>query len=275
MIAIAMATYNGEKYIAEQINSILEQSYSNWVLFVHDDNSSDNTVSIIRKYQIEYPEKIIFLDDNISFGNPQDNFSYIITNIPSNYEYYMFADQDDFWLKNKIELTLNKMLEINNKYIPKIVHTDLFIVDSELNIINSSMWNFQKIDYKEINTKKLLTQNNVTGCTMMFDKNVKDLFFPIPQESLMHDWWIAVNVSHYGIIKYIEEPTIYYRQHSANSVGAKSPNLFYYFKKLLQIKKVYQHYKKLYYMLKKLGFKVNFIEIIFLKGLIIAKRIFQ
>lgn len=269
-----MATYNGEKYLMEQINSILEQSYSNWVLFVHDDNSSDNTVSIIRQYQIDYPEKIVFLDDNISFGNPQDNFSYIITNIPNNYEYYMFADQDDVWLKNKIETTLDKMIEIKtkNESLPKLVHTDLFIVNSKLLILSNSMWDYQKINYKEINTKNLLAQNNVTGCTMMFDKNVKNLFFPIPKESLMHDWWIAVNVSYYGIIDYVKDPTIYYRQHSANSVGAKVPNLFYYFKKLIQIKKVFLHYRKLFYMIRCLSFKVSFIEILFLKGFMIAKR---
>jgi glycosyltransferase involved in cell wall biosynthesis len=108
MIAIAMATYNGEKYLKEQIDSILEQSYNNWVLYIHDDNSQDNTVSIIKEYQLKYSNKIVFLDDDISFGNPQDNFSYIITKIPESYEYYMFSDQDDFWLENKIEITLKK-----------------------------------------------------------------------------------------------------------------------------------------------------------------------
>lgn len=271
-----MATYNGEKFIEEQIRSILKQTHSHWTLYIHDDNSIDSTLNIIKQYRDRYPTKIILIEDDICFGNPTGNFSHIITSITNTYDYYMFSDQDDYWLSSKIEDTLIKMLDISlchSQSLMKLVHTDLIVSDSALNIISESMWKYQKIDYRETRTEGLLAQNNVTGCTVMFDRNVKQQLFPIPKEALMHDWWLAVNVSKYGEIGYVNRVTLYYRQHSGNSVGAKKMDFIYYLRKIRNISKVISHYKRVYVMIQKLDFPVSFFNVMFLKFRYILRRI--
>ena len=136
MIDILMATYNGGKYISEQINSILNQTYKEWTLYIRDDGSKDNTVDIIDDYCKKYPGKIIRIkDDKLGLG-AKLNFSELMKYSKSNY--CMFADQDDVWLNTKIEDTMNKMIEAENihgKETPILVHTDLKVVDGNLNII--------------------------------------------------------------------------------------------------------------------------------------------
>ena len=111
-IYILLATYNGEKYLKEQLDSLFEQTNQHWTLWIHDDNSKDNTVNIIKKYKSKYPDQIEFLDDDISTGGAKENFTYLLDNINDDYDYIMFCDQDDVWLEDKIEITLKKMLEI-------------------------------------------------------------------------------------------------------------------------------------------------------------------
>ena len=116
-IYILLATYNGEKYLKEQLDSLFEQTNQHWTLWIHDDNSKDNTISIIKEYQSKYPNKIKFLDDNISTGGAKENFTYLLENIDDDYEHIMFCDQDDVWLEDKIDITLKKMLEIEKENV--------------------------------------------------------------------------------------------------------------------------------------------------------------
>ena len=129
MIYILLATYNGEKYFSEQIESLLSQTYQDWKLWIHDDGSKDNTVKIIKDYANKYPEKIVFLDDDISCGGAKENFTYVLNNIDKNFDYIMFCDQDDLWLPNRIELFLNevKIQEKNNPNLPLVSFSDLIL----------------------------------------------------------------------------------------------------------------------------------------------------
>lgn len=276
-IAICMATYNGAQFLNEQIQSILEQSYENWVLYIHDDNSTDNTVDIIQKYSSVYIDKVIYLDDTQSFGCPSLNFSYIVEQLDDEYDYIMFSDQDDVWLPDKITLTLKEMLknEKTNHSKPVLVHTDLKVVNQKLEIISESMWHYQKIDFSSSNSTRILVQNNVTGCTCMFNKYVKNNFFPIPRNAIMHDWWLAVNTAYYGKVAYVNTATILYRQHNNNTVGAHGFNLLHYMRKVFNAKKVIESYKKIYLMSKELNYKVSVLKIISLKAWVTYKKIFR
>ena len=275
LIYIIMATYNGEKYIKEQINSILNQSYINWKLIIHDDNSLDKTVSFIRKYQKE-DNRIKLVDDNISTGGAKENFTYILNKIDNNYEYIMFCDQDDVWLENKIEITLNKMIdtEKNNTSIPILIHTDLKVVDKELNIISNSMFRYQKLNIKNQYSLNLMSMENIiTGCTMMLNKNLSLLSKDIPNEAIMHDWWIGIIVlRENGLIEFVDKATILYRQHELNTIGSKKINFIYYLKKLFKIKESINDYKIIYIQYKKAKIDIFIFKYIFIKLFLILKK---
>lgn len=220
-IAILLATYNGGKYLNQQIDSILNQTNQNWELFIHDDGSKDNTKDILANYKDTYSNKIHILDDKPTGGSKQ-NFFYLMNNVEA--DYIMFCDQDDIWQKNKIELTLKKMIEVEadiNK--PALVFTDLMVVNEDLSAISSSMAKYQSLNYSNIDFNSCLIQNVVTGCTTMINKSLLLTARTNNTENIiMHDWWCALIASKYGNIGFVNTPTIMYRQHGDNSVGAKN-----------------------------------------------------
>lgn len=227
-IAILMASYNGERYIKEQIESIINQDFSDWHLFISDDGSTDNTLSLEKSYQEKFPQKITVVENMTNKHGSKYNF-FNLVNIVLNekYNYFMFSDQDDVWKKNKVSDTFNLMKQAkNNTSVPILVHTDLEVVDENLNTLGNSFIKYRALDprYKDIN--HLLIQNNVTGCTMMVNRPllVKALQFEDIDKIAMHDWWFALVASIYGEIYFLNESTIKYRQHGGNVVGATNVN---------------------------------------------------
>ncbi len=224
-VAILLATYNGEKYISTQIDSILAQDYTNWKIFVSDDGSKDGTMKIVKEYVNRFPEKIVILEKEKPTGSAKKNFMYMAS-AASEYDYIMCCDQDDYWMPDKIRLTLEKMqeLEAGNTQIPCLVHTDLEVVDGELKPIAPSFFAFSNLDDKRCNTHQLLIQNIVTGCTMMVNKALlKYAAKPCDvNQILMHDYWYALIAASMGRIGFVNRATIRYRQHGNNSVGAKN-----------------------------------------------------
>lgn len=221
-IAILMATYNGEKYICEQIDSILAQTYKDWCLYIHDDGSKDGTKEILNQYAIKYPDHITVMEYS-SQGSALQNFMSMLERVEANY--YMFSDQDDVWLPNKVEESYKSMLAKEREMpdIPIIVNTDLKVVDQTLNVIDESFWHYEGIfpafikDYKDH-----AAENTVTGCTMLINAKAKNVIHKPYDNALMHDAWITLSVyASGGEIIYLHEPTMLYRQHSGNVLGAK------------------------------------------------------
>ena len=214
-VDILMATYNGEKYIKEQIESILNQTHTNFNLHISDDLSTDNTRDILTEYANKDKRiKLHFQKNNIGYIK---NFEYLIS--ISKAKYKMLTDQDDVWLEDKVEITLNKMLtdKLN------LVITDLIVVDKELNMIKPSYFDF--IDVKpnnNINIGSYLLRNPATGCTMMFDNYLAQKMLPFPalvHPYYVHDWYIIMIGQAYGKVGYINKPLSKYRQHGNNSIG--------------------------------------------------------
>lgn len=223
MIDIALATYNGEKYLKAQLESLLCQSHPDLRIWIGDDRSSDGTVGIARSYSSHYPDRIrLALNDGENLGAKQ-NFTRLLslTDAP----YVMLADQDDVWLPHKIEKTLGRMKELEDAYgkdTPLLVHSDLKVVDEKLNLISESLWRYQVSDpVRGSGLNRLLLQNIATGCSVMANRPLLDLALPVPSEALMHDWWLALVAAAFGHIGHLPETTALYRQHGSNDTGAK------------------------------------------------------
>ncbi len=234
-----MATYNGERFLRQQLDSILAQSNQDWQLLVRDDGSNDNTVHIIEDYASRLPGKIRLVTDNGNRLGASLNFGKLLEYADT--KYIMFSDQDDIWLPNKIELTLNAMKAAERIYPdkPLLIHTDLQVMDSELNTIANSMWSYQKL-FPEVgdDLNSIMAQNVVTGCTVMINKKARAVSIPIPKEAVLYDWWIALNVCKHGKIVYLSIPSILYRQHSDNQVGAQRVNVIHFLKKLRNVREL-------------------------------------
>lgn len=238
-IAILMATYNGEKYICQQIDSILSQTCKDWELYIHDDGSTDNTRAAVESYVEKYQDKIHLIDGK-STGGAKYNFFYLFGQVEA--PYYMTCDQDDVWLDKKIELTYDKMLTIENKAdVPCLVYTELRVVDSELNTIADTMSGYQSLDCHKRTINQFILQNSVTGCTMMVNRALRDKMLRITDidNTIMHDWWAALVAAQFGKTGFIDEPTILYRQHGDNSLGALGINkLSYIVRRVWQKKQI-------------------------------------
>ncbi len=218
-IDILLATYNGEKFIKEQIDSILNQTYQDFNLIISDDCSKDGTRDILKEYEKKDSRiKVFFQSKNLGYVK---NFEFLLNEVES--EYYMLSDQDDVWLPEKIEKSYNCL--IDNK--ADLVFSDLEVVDRKLNTTFKSFNDLMKYTkkakkYEDYRLEYLY--NCVTGCTLLTKSKFLKKILPLPNESeyVIHDFWIPLIVSMNGKVKYLNEPLIKYRQHGHNQVGAKT-----------------------------------------------------
>lgn len=225
-VYILLATYNGEAYIEEQLDSIVKQKLSNWRLIIRDDGSKDRTISIINKFA-KFDERIIVIRDDINDRGAKNNFSTLLHCVKKYNPYYLcFSDQDDLWDSDKLLVEFEKIKEKENKFGPQtpiLIHTDLEVVDENMRQICNSFMNYHGVAHKtHMQLEYLLIQNFVTGCTLMFNRALFNLSVPIPKCVVMHDWWIALCASAFGYIFFIPDATVRYRQHASNVIGAKS-----------------------------------------------------
>ncbi len=221
-ISIALCTHNGAKYLPLQLKSIVSQRVQPYEIVICDDLSSDNTVSMIQEFasSAKIPTRIYYNAERIGVIA---NFSKAISLCRG--EYVALCDQDDIWLSEKLELTLKKMKEAEGKYgseIPLLVHTDLTVINSEDEPIASSFMRMQKLQPRHADILKMLpVQNIVTGCTVLINRRLADLAIPISGNAVIHDWWLALLASTSGKMIYEPKPTVLYRKHSDNFIGAK------------------------------------------------------
>jgi len=221
MVTILLATYNGEKYLAEQLDSLLAQTFIDFTIHVQDDVSTDSTWEILESYKARYPDKFHITQRMTNSGSAKNNFLDLITTVRD--KYLMLCDQDDVWLPNKIELTMAKMKSMEQDYPnqPLLVHTDLQVVDENLNIINPSFRKQTKRNYNRKAFHQILNLNIASGCTIMYNLELANLLEKIPTHCVMHDWWLKLVATAFGKVDHINDATILYRQHGKNACGAK------------------------------------------------------
>lgn len=239
MVTVLLATYNGGKYLEEQLKSLIEQTYSDFRIVIRDDGSDDNTNEIISRYSSVFSDKITVCPSSEPTHSAAGNFFKLIEMYDD--DYIMLCDQDDRWLPEKIEKTLALMKATEEKCntdTPILIHTDLYVADEKLHITANSFVKFQGLSPYNTQLNRLLMQNSVTGCTVMFNRALKEKLFVLPRVTAMHDWWLALIASAFGKIEFLNEPTILYRQHGNNEVGAKNyKSLSFLISKLKSIEK--------------------------------------
>ncbi|MCB5069859.1 glycosyltransferase family 2 protein [Streptococcus mutans] len=217
-VNILMSTYNGQEFIAQQIQSIQKQTFENWNLLIRDDGSSDETPKIIADFaKSDARIRFINADKRENFGVIKNFYTLL------KYEkadYYFFSDQDDVWQPQKLELTLASVKKENNQ-IPLMVYTDLTVVDRDLQVLHDSMIKTQS---HHANTSLLeeLTENTVTGGTMMVNHCLAKQWKHCYDDLIMHDWYLALLAASLGKLIYLDETTELYRQHESNVLGART-----------------------------------------------------
>lgn len=220
-IAILMSTYNGEKYLSEQIQSILDQTNHDWHLYIRDDGSTDGTQQIINEYANQHDNITFFNKGHVKNLGVVKSFMDLLSHVDS--DFYMFSDQDDYWKPFKVAVTLSAMLKQQYESLPICVHTSLKAVDETLKNKPAHVQDKRAWDGFE----KLLFLNCVTGCTAMINRQLKAAinFDQIDYKRVyMHDWWFALISSAFGKLVYVNKETMLYRQHGDNVEGGARTN---------------------------------------------------
>jgi glycosyltransferase involved in cell wall biosynthesis len=207
LISIAMATYNGEKYLEEQLDSIYAQTYKNIEVIVTDDCSTDGTIEILEQYAQDQGLKYYINTENLGFVK---NFEKAISFCSG--EYIALSDQDDIWEREKLETLLGL---IGDKLL---IHSDATIIDEN----GECLQEFWKKEHGyNIGFENFFFNNVVTGCTVLMHRALLDMVLPIPSKIVYHDWWFGVCAASQQSILYTKKKLVKYRRHTDQDTGVK------------------------------------------------------
>lgn len=233
-VAVLMSTYNGERFIREQIDSILSQDGVDVHLYIRDDGSSDNTVSIVNEYMSHNANVTLFQGENLGVGS---SFMDLVYRVPIVYDGYAFSDQDDEWCSNKLFAACEHIKQMNG---PVLYCANQILVDKdkkELGLRHKS-----RLDCSWI---QILCNNKISGCTMLWNNELQSLLASQkrrPSAELLrvriHDVWVAMVAATVGKIEYDEKGYILYRQHENNVVGVRETSHMTEYRKKLKQKKL-------------------------------------
>ena len=235
-IEILMAAYNGAPYIREQIDSILAQTDTGWLLTISDDGSTDGTDAIIDEYALRFPDRIRRVRSGRRFGGAKAHFFWMTEQCDA--AYIAYCDDDDTWRPDKLARLRAEMAAAEaglGRGTPVLVFSDQTVTDDRLNVIAPSLMRYQKQSFERFDYRGILMQNVVTGGAMMVNRALARLAMACADASrvIMHDWWLALAAARFGRIVYIDEPLGEYRQHGENSVGAKDVGSAAYVRRMI------------------------------------------
>ena len=216
-VNIVLSTYNGAKFLSEQIDSIQAQTFTDWQLLIRDDDSTDKTLDIIAAYTVK-DERIRLINEGNrkNLGVIKSFYKLIKDDVA---DYYFFCDQDDVWLPEKLAIMLAEATK-HDANESLMVYMDLSVVDENLKVINPSMVSSQS---HHANTSLLaeLTENTVTGGVAMINHALVKRWSS-SDSMIMHDWYLALLATATGELVYIDKPGELYRQHDHNVLGART-----------------------------------------------------
>lgn len=235
-VQVLMSTYNGEKYAAEQIESILQQEDVEIRLLIRDDGSKDATMTILKQFEKQYENVKVYTGKNLGACG---SFFNLLKNADKNVSHYAFADQDDVWKKDKIKRALSVLG--SEEEVPVLYCGSYELVNSRLEVMEGK----KSSNAKNISFGNALIECNCTGCTAVFNKKMLDLIQKqIPQYAYMHDWWLYLIASSIGKVVYDKEPYILYRQHENNVLGGNNGILKHMMRRIKNFKNLCRYVPK-------------------------------
>lgn len=217
MLSICMATYNGEKYIRDQLQSILTQLSENDEVIISDDSSTDQTINVIQTFK---DDRIILLE-NQKFNSPIYNFENALKFASG--DIIFLSDQDDIWKAGKVKMIKNCIKHYN------LVLSDAEIIDCDGRILEES---FYKINRSKSGIIRNIVKNSYLGCTMAFNRKILNKILPFPKDLPMHDWWIGLISEMCGKVYFLEDKLISYRRHENNATKAGGKSNYNLFQKI-------------------------------------------
>ncbi len=221
-ISIALCTFNGERFLDKQLESLARQTLPPLEIVVCDDGSTDGTVAAVTRFARRAPFPVR-LFANVKHLGIKGNFEKALARCRG--RYIALADQDDVWNKEKLSELFGEMEKVqatrgNDK--PILIHSDMTVVDKDGEVIHGSYFRLRGLRRRHRQPLgELVAQNYVTGCTTLINRPLLDLVLPIPAGAPIHDWWIALVAAASGVVRTVPRPLVHYRAHSANAVGPK------------------------------------------------------
>ncbi|TDI45240.1 MAG: glycosyltransferase family 2 protein [Acidobacteria bacterium] len=219
VVDILLATRNGSRYLPQLLESVAAQTDDRWHLVARDDASEDETPALLEGFRTGRPAEVDLGREHIGAAA---NFGRLAQR--STAPFAMFCDQDDVWMPDKIERLMERMNTLESRLgseTPILVHSDLRVVDADLSPVHRSYWRFQNMAPARDDLIQLLAQNTVTGCASLMNRALIERGLPIPDHAVMHDHWYALVAATCGMIDYLDDATVHYRQHAGNTTGAQ------------------------------------------------------
>lgn len=210
-VVVLLSSYNGEQYISEQIDSILAQTGVEVEILIRDDGSTDSTMRILKSYERQHSNICVIAGENVGWRR---SFSELIVSAPES-AYYAFADQDDYWMAEKLSVAVGKIHKYED--LPCLYRGRSYIADGELR--NSGKM-FQNIPVPD--TTRSLFQNYCQGCTLVFNQKLRKQYLHFPIATVSHDIWIPMLARHCGKIVDDDSAYMLYRVHLSNATAGES-----------------------------------------------------
>ena len=227
-VSVIVPVYNVEKYLARCLDSLVAQTLEDLEIICVNDGSTDNSANILSVYA-EKDERIKILPQHEPNKSACKHFLYMLENVES--DLFLFSDQDDVWTKDHISTLVEKYVSLseNEKKLPILIHSDLYVTDKNLNVISKSFFDYALLSKHPVHKNSYFLENNVTGGVMLINKKLKDFVFKnenylrVNIEKIpMHDQFFALLAFKFGKIIFIDKPLEFYRQHENNVVGKKN-----------------------------------------------------
>ena len=227
-ISVVMATYNGERFLRQQLNSLCDQEFKADEIVVSDDHSSDQTIQILEEYN-----SILAYTANHGKRGVISNFKNAASRAKTG-NYMAFADQDDLWLSNKLSASMDMLLRSEDKSLPCMVYSDPIVINNEDEVSAQSLWTILGFNKYQHKLETILFGNPAGGCTMLINPELAKYISTIPDDSYMHDAWLTLCAYTFGKAIVMKEQVLLYRQHDSNVTFSNDYKQTSRFKRILK-----------------------------------------